>query len=284
MSGDLDSVLNGSEPTVAAEPIETPAAPEPQPEAVAEAPEPVAEQPETGQPRDEKGRFAPKGEKEEGASPAPANEPPLDHAAVLGERRRRQEAEARLREMEARLASFQQPQPHVQQPMAQQPPAAIEFNEDLYWSNPQQFLAGFAQQIKNGVLQEVQSIVPQIVTGTTLDRAEAAARARHEDYDGARDAFYQAAIVNQALAQKAMAQADPAEFAYQEGKRLLEMANYGSTNEYIEAEVARRLAEAQPAQPAPVIPVSLADAPAAGPPGVAPSAPLTLDAILNRKG
>ena len=75
-----------------------------QPEVVVEAtPEPVE--------RDEKGRFAPKGE--EGVSPTPVEEaPPLEHPALLGERRRRQEAEARIAELEARVNTPQQaPQP-----------------------------------------------------------------------------------------------------------------------------------------------------------------------------
>lgn len=278
MSGDLDSILNGDEqPVEAVEPAAEPEAPA-EPEAT---PEPTAEEPK-GPVRDEKGRFAPKGapEGEEGASPAPTNEPPLDHAAVLGERRRRQEAEGRIRALEEQIKQFQQPtsvQPPVQQPAAQAP---FEFNEDLYWSNPQQFLQSFKQSI----LQEVQGVIPQIVTGVTLDRAEQAARGRYEDYDSARDAFYQAAVVNPALAQKAMSQADPAEFAYQEGKRLLEMANYGSTNEYIEAEIARRMAEAQKAaMPAPVIPTSLADAPASGPMGQVPVRPMPLNDILGKR-
>lgn len=273
MSGDLDSILNDSEQPEAE--IETPVEPETptEPEAT---PEPVEEEPK-GPVRDEKGRFAPKGETES-ASPAPVNaEPPLDHAAVLGERRRRQEAEARIRELEERMSQFQQPQ--MAQPAPQQQP--FQFDENLYWTNPQAFL----QDFKQSILQEVQGVIPQVVTGVTLDRAEAAARARYEDYDGARDAFYQAAVVNPALAQKALSQADPAEFAYHEGKRLLEMANYGSTNEYIEAEVARRMAEQTKVEaPAPIIPVSLAGAPAAGLSSSAPMAPPSLDDIINARG
>lgn len=272
MSGDLDSILNDDEqPVAAVEPAaepETPTEPEATPEPVAEEAKPV---------RDEKGRFAPKGETT-GESPTPEiAEPALDHAAVLGERRRRQEAEARIRELEAQLQRPQQQ--HVPQ-SAPQSAQAAPFNEDLYWSNPQQFLNEFKQTI----LQEVQGVIPQVVTGVTLDRAEQAARARYEDYDSARDAFYQVAIVTPALAQKALAQADPAEFAYQEGKRLLEMSNYGSTNEYIEAEVARRMAEVtKVATPAPVIPTSLADAPASGPAGDAIGRPLALNDILARR-
>ena len=273
MSGDLDSILNGDEqPEAAVEPVvepETPAEPE-------ATPEPVAEEEPKGPTRDEKGRFAPKGETES-ASPAPVSEPQLDHAALLGERRRRQEAEDRIRALEAQIA---QPAPTAAPQPAVQQAQPFEFNEDLYWSNPQQFLDSFKQSI----LQEVQGAIPQIVTGVTLDRAEAAARARYEDYDQARDAFYRVAIADQTIAQKAMAQADPAEYAYQEGKRLLEMAQYPSLNAYIDAEVERRQAALVPVQqqPAPVIPESLADAPAAGLVGHVAQAPLSLNDILKR--
>jgi hypothetical protein len=282
MSGDLDSILNDDEqPAAAVEPAAEPEAPA-EPEVT---PEPVAEEAKAPV-RDEKGRFAPKGETT-GESPTPEKaEPPLDHAAVLGERRRRQESEARNRELEARIAQYEARMASPQQyaPQVQQQPASFEFNEDLYWSNPQQFLQSFKQSI----LQEVQGIVPQIVTGTTLDRSEQLARARYEDYDQAFAAFRDVASVNPMIREKLAQQVDPAEFAYQEGKRLLEMSNFGSANEYIEAEVARRLAEASQPQavekPAPIIPESLADAPAAGASGFVPQAPLSLDAVLGRKG
>lgn len=277
MSGDLDSILNGSEqPEAAVEPVAEPETP-----TVTEAtPEPVAEQP-SGQPRDEKGRFAPKGENE-GVSPTPVNEPPLDHAAVLGERRRRQQAEAELAELRKQLAT-PAPQPTVApQPTAQQP--SIQFDEDLYWSNPAQFLNGFAQQIRESLMQEVRSSAPTLIQEQLIDRSEQLAKARHEDYAEASAAFRNAAMVNPQLRDKLFSQADPAEFAYQEGKRLLEMANYGSTNEYIEAEVAKRLeAATKAATPAPVIPVSLADAPASGPVGEAPMRPMPLNEILARR-
>jgi hypothetical protein len=273
MSGDLDSILNDSEPT-APEAVEP--APETPTEAVETPPE-TAEEPK-GPVRDDKGRFAPKGEAD-GVSPTPENEPPLDHAAILGERRRRQEAEARLKELEARIASFQQPQPPVaQQPQAQTP----QFDEELYWQNPQAFLGNFANRIRQSILQEVRSSAPTLIQEQLLDRSEALARARYEDYNDAQAAFRNAAMVNPQLRDRLLTQADPAEFAYQEGKRLLEIANYGSTNDYIEAEVAKRLAAQQPAS-APVIPMSLADAPASGPMGNAPPRPMPLNDILGKR-
>lgn len=85
------------------------------------APEPVEVVPEAEPeavevPRDDKGRFAPKGE-QEGASPAPVEEPQLEHPALLGERRRRQEAEARIAEYEAKLAAVQQAPAPVPDPI-----------------------------------------------------------------------------------------------------------------------------------------------------------------------
>ncbi len=86
----LDAFLNGD--TTAEQPVEQVEAPE--------------------QPRDDAGRFAPKGEPEQpeaGASPVPEQlkEPELDHKALLGERRRRQDAEARLAELERQLSAPQ---------------------------------------------------------------------------------------------------------------------------------------------------------------------------------
>ena len=85
---------------------------EPAVEAVAEPVEPViAAAPEAKAddvPRDEKGKFAAKGE-EKDASPAPVEEPPYEHAAVKGERERRQAAEKRAQELEAQIQAFQAP-------------------------------------------------------------------------------------------------------------------------------------------------------------------------------
>src|SRR4051812_6942305 len=97
----LDDFLKSEQQPVAAE--ET--AVQPEPNAEAQAPEAVAEEPK-GPVRDDKGRFAPKGETE-GASPAP-EEAPLDHAALIGERRRRQESEARIAALEAQIAQLSQ--------------------------------------------------------------------------------------------------------------------------------------------------------------------------------
>src|SRR5512139_675711 len=79
----LDEFLKGSEEPAAE--IETPEQAETPEATEAEAPEAVADEPpaKDGPVRDEKGRFAPKGDKEPEASPAP-EEVKLDHPALIG--------------------------------------------------------------------------------------------------------------------------------------------------------------------------------------------------------
>lgn len=269
----LDDILNEQAP----ETVETPEA-----EPVAQPEEPQVAEPEEKAPvRDDKGRFAPKAGETEGLSPEPKDEPKLDHPALLGERRRRQEAEDRIKAMEQQMRGTKpsSPQPWQQQ-QPQQPAKGFEFNEDLYWNNPQQLFGQFADHIRSQVLAEVQGFVPQAVSSWSIDRSEQAARGRYKDYDDAIAVFHDAATVNPDLRGKLNTESDPAEFAYREGKRLLEIANYGSLNEYIEAEVARR--SAPPAPPKPPIPETLADARASrAPAGGVPMAPPSLDDILK---
>src|SRR5436853_4856515 len=99
----LDEILNGTEaPAPEAPAVETPA--------VEAAPEASPERP-----RDEHGRFLPKGDEQQpveaapGASPAPTNEPPLEHPALIGERKRRQAAEQEREQLRQQLAALQQP-------------------------------------------------------------------------------------------------------------------------------------------------------------------------------
>ena len=124
MEDELEGFLNTE--AEAPEAVDTPEAPE-----TPEVAEQVEETP-SGPVRDEKGRFAPKGETEEAASPA-AVEAPLDHAALIGERRRRQEAEAELERLRQQIVQPQQvpqqqpgaiPQPQAPAGQMQQAPQA----------------------------------------------------------------------------------------------------------------------------------------------------------------
>jgi len=104
-----------------------------------EAPQETTEQEEQpkeeARPRDESGRFAKKGE--EGASPAPDDQE-FDGKATIGERRRRQEAEARLAELETEIQRLKTPQQQQEQPdwfadpEAREKHLTVQFQEALY--------------------------------------------------------------------------------------------------------------------------------------------------------
>lgn len=269
MSGDLDSILNGDDQPV--QEIETPEAPETQTEPEA-TPEPTAEEP-NGPVRDEKGRFAPKGETE-GVSPTPEKEPEFDHKAVLGERRRRQEAEERARQLEERLTQIErrfQPQPEA-------------IDDDLMYTDPAKYRQLMAAEIRREVQQEAKGLTEQSAITVRMDVSEMLARKSYADYDEKLGTFRDMVAENPNLAAELARQQDPAEWAYQKAaswSAIQEVGSIDALREKIRAEV---LAEVQPARPAPVIPESLADAPAAGASGVVPQAPLSLDAIIGRRG
>lgn len=271
---------------------------------------PTTDTPEaSGQPRDEQGRFTTTGEpaaaeppvaapdtppvsnENEGAPAEPASDPEPAHvptAALTDERRKRQAAEARVQELEQRLAQGQTPQQPQQpaQPQAQpqsQAPALPDMFED-----PQGYTAALIQQVEQRMLSQ------------KLDTSEAMARQRHADFDEKMQAFRQAIQRRPDLAQQMLGELDPAGFAYKVGSDFLEPNQLGNLDAYkaqiraeIEAELraqtqaapAAPAAPAQAAPAAPVIPTSLADAPSARAPGSAgaPDAgPPSLSQILSR--
>lgn len=272
MSGDLDSILNGTEQP--AQEHETPETPEAQPAAEVETPEAVAEEPK-GPARDDKGRFAPKGETT-GESPAPEKpEPALDHAALLGERRRRQEAEARMQQLEQQIAQFQQQQ------KPQPPVEAID--DDLMFTDPARYRQMVAAEIRRELQQEAQGWTQQSAIQARIDVSEMLARKAHADYDEKLEAFSTMARDNPALIAEMQRSHDPAEFAYQKAASWMVLQEVGSLDALKDRIRAELMAELQPAKPEPIIPETLADAPAsrASASGVV-HAPPSLDAILGR--
>lgn len=258
MDDQLDGFLNTNEPVEAAV-VETP----PEAEAVVEA---VETPPETVErPRGPDGKFIAKGDQPpadpavEGASPAPA-EPSLDHAALIGERRRRQEAENERETLRQQLAQFQ----------TQTPPPD-------FWEDPDQAFNHRLQSVLPDITERIRS---ELRVERVKESAEEA-RGRYQDYDQTIDVFHQLAAQNPALGQQMMMSRDPAEFAYKTAKTHQEVSQYGSIEQLIEAKVAERL-KAQPV-PTPPIPDTLADAQSSrGAPASAITAPPTLDQILGR--
>lgn len=211
--------------------------------------------------RDEQGRFIGKGE-EKSASPAPAEElkPELEHPALLGERRRRQEAEARLAEMEAQInARPAQPAPTL-------------------WEDE----AGWQQHFGS-------QIVTQATLNARLDMSEMMARRDNPDFDQMRETFLALAKDNPTLADQARADPHPWERAYKIAKNHETMKQLGavdvaSLEEKLRAQILSEMsANSQPTSPVPNIPASLADHQSSrGNAPTKPTGPPSLDQILGK--
>jgi len=221
--------------------------------------EPVAE----AQPRQSDGKFAPKGETES-ASPAPVEEPPFEHAAVKGERERRQKAEQRARELEEHLQALQNPP---------QPLPSV-FEDESAWQ--QQFGS-----------QVVSTAVQQATFNSKLDMSEMMVRQANADFDEMKEAFLALAEENPVLRQQVLSDPHPWNKAYQIAKNHKAMQELGATDveslkarirEEMQAEMAQ-----QPAAQAPQIPQSLADSQSSRS-SVGVPVPLTLHEIINGKG
>ena len=214
----LDNILS-DEPV---EPVEAIAEPEPQIEPEAETAA-----------RDEKGRFAAKGE--EGASPAPVNEPELDHKAIVAERRRRQEAEERARVLEAQIQAYQNPPA---------PPPSM-------WEDEQ----GWQQHFGNEV---VSAAVQQANFNAKLDMSEMMVRQNNPDFEEVKAEFLELAKDNPTLAQQALADPHPWDKAYKIAKTHRTMRDLGTTDiDSLKAKIREELMAEMQTQPRQGIPPSL---------------------------
>lgn len=236
---ELSDFLGGAPaPEEPASTVETPEAP------VQEAaPEPTTtvEQP-AERPRDEQGRFV----KQEAVAPDATPEERPQHAvpvaALLEERRKRQE-------LEARLQSLQQQQPQV--------------TDEQFWQAP-------AQATQQIVGQQAQTFQTQI-QNLKYELAEDLTRSLHADYDSVRDGFIAKVTEGDpwavAIAQQMGAQPNPAKFVYDQAKKFRALDLVGDPTAYearIRAEErAKVLAEMQKGRPAPDVPRSLNSEPSA---------------------
>jgi hypothetical protein len=211
--------------------------------------------------RDDKGRFAPKGV-EESASPAPVEEPQFDHAAVIGERKRRQEAEERARILEAQLQAIANPPA---------PPPNI-------WEDEQ----GALDHVKT---EAVTLAVRQANTDSRLTTSEMLMRQAEPAFSEKWQEMNEFLGSNPGLIQKCMASPHPwheAFNAYQSHNRAMEL---GATNVVeLEAKLREQItAELQAKPPANPLPNSLADAQSArGGGNSAAFQPYSLQDILGR--
>lgn len=157
-------------------------------------------------------------------NPAPQTERTVPLKAVEDERRKRQELERKLAEYEAKLAQQQQPEPAPD------------------WTLEPEVAA-----------QRLQADFERRAFSLKVEMSERMVRQQHADYEEVRDAFAQAAQADPRLAQALVNHPFPAEFAYQQGKRIKMLMEIGDDPEaYIERRIAERLGQSQqPAAQAP---------------------------------
>lgn len=257
----LDDFLNTNEaPVEAVEPAVTPETTT-EPEAT---PEPAAEPAEAkaARARDDKGRFAPKGDNVD----APPASEGIPVKALQEERRKRQELEQQLQELQARLQQPQQPAPDI-------------------WEDTQGWQQHFGGEVVNTAVQTA-------VENAALKTSEMIARQAHEDFDQIWTEMNAFLVENPSLVQKAKADPHPWGFAYKAYKNHQRMQDLGAVDvgdlearlrEQIRAELeAQYKAPAAPTNPTPPVPDTLADAQSArGSSGSTINVP-TLDEILKR--
>jgi hypothetical protein len=111
----------------------------------------------------------------------------------------------------------------------------VEFD----WDNPSKTVSKSAKSVKDYVDAEVQ--------GLRLQLSESNAKNNHEDYDENYALFADAATKNPELARQALKTADPAEAAYQYGKKqkkaaeIAEIGDIGTYKAKIEAEIRAKI-------------------------------------------
>lgn len=214
---------------------------------MAGAPAPVidAPEPEAGPVRDDQGRFAPK---ETGVepqpepvagevSPTPDKLPKEEYEAVKGERKRRQEAEARLAALEQQLQQLQPP-PAAPPTIWEDETAALQHNR--------------------------QQAVQEASFHARLDTSEMLAAQAFDDFEEMRAKFLEMMAISPALQQQALAARHPWGEAYKIAKNAARAEALGATDVgEIEARLRAQI-EAEYAAKAPqttALPRSLADAP-----------------------
>lgn len=195
------------------------------------APEPVKEE---APPAEAAPPAAEKSEPEAKDKPPPGFVP---HQALAEERRKRQEYERRLAEFEKQQAEAK-PKPNL-------------------FEDPEQWEKALEERTRSLVADAEAKAEARY-----LAMVEAAARSRYTDFDQYVQVFAEAARETPALIHEARAAADPADFAYQTGKRLSLVKEAGSLEELIRQAEARgeeRARQSLQAKPKPEIPESLTD-------------------------
>ena len=259
MEQGLDDILNGAEAAEAPPPVQVEEAP-------AEA---------LTQPRDDQGRFAPKGEEEappQQAAPPAATEdgPTVPRKALQDERTKRQALEQQVQDLQRQFQQFQSPPP---------PPPSI-FDDEQGWE----------QHFGTNVVNEA---VSKATFNARLDMSEMMVRQSHpDDFEARKLAFIEAMQTTPGLQQRALQDPHPWNFAYQyvvNQERMQELSAVNVTDleaklrAKIEAEYAAKGQAALSASLPSSLPPSLSAERSVGSRnGPAWAGPASLGDILNR--
>ncbi len=175
----------------------------------------------------------PTGDKQTAAAPpadaqAPTDDGPLvPRRALEDERRKRQDYERRLADMERQIQASRQPQ------RQEAPPPAAD-----WWTDPE----GAARQMQQQ--QHFAMFETRLALGEEI-------MAQRQDYEAAKAAFVEAATADPSLAHKMVQHANPAKFVYEQGRKIHAMREIGddpaSYRARIEAEIRAQISGQQPA-------------------------------------
>lgn len=225
MEGDLDSILNGTDTGVEVEQQVEVATPEPEP----------TPEPETGVTHETPAQTAP---------PAvESDDVKVPKAALIAERRKRQELERQLQE-------------HAQ-----------KFDPQRFYQDPQEIASYVDQRTFNAVIGMSRAIVSE----------------QYPDYDEMEELFVQEAERNPALAAEMRAHPAPALFAYKTAKQLktIREAQDGSLEARLRAEIEQKVRAELEAKQKPAVPTDLSGARSAPSQTAVPDE--SLESILARR-
>lgn len=225
---------------------------EPEPETQEAAAPVVEDQPEVGQPRDEHGKFAPKGVKPETqetpaepeAGPPPAKELPKDvYEPLRAVRDENKALKERLDQLQREIEQRAQPQ----EPPA--PPPSM-------WDDEQGWQQHFGSQVASQAVQ-------QAAYHNKLMTSEFYARKNIEGFEEVYPELNKWLSDNPSIAQQAAADFDPWGFAYRQYQNQRTIQELGATDvatleQRLREKIMAELQATQPA-PAPAIPQSLAN-------------------------
>lgn len=213
------------------------------------------------------------GDKTEAAAPPADAQAPVDDAplvprrALEDERRKRQDYEKRLADLERQIQASRQPQ------RQEAPPAPAD-----WWTDPEGAARQMQQQQHYAIFETRLALGEEIM-------------AQRPDYEAAKAAFVEAASADQSLAVKMVTHPNPAKFVYEQGRKLAAMREIGDDpaafRARVEAEIMAKLGQAPaPVQQSPRAPApkSLAGQPTArdAQGRFAPSSgPASLDELLG---